>query len=118
MLTSEERRPDVSVIIPTYRAGAALGELLERLWSQTLRPREIIVIDSDSRDGTAELARSLGAIVYEIDQRDFDHGGTRNEAASRAGGEVLVFMTQDAMPASGDLLERSEERRVGKECRL
>lgn len=108
MLTElhEHPRPSVSVIIPTYQAGEELRDLLTRLQTQTLRPREIIVIDSSSKDGTPELAESLGARVIRIDQADFDHGGTRNYAASLAVGEVLVFMTQDAMPADEHLLER------------
>lgn len=111
MLTnhSTDAVPKLSVIIPTYRPGRAIEELLLRLKEQTLQPYEIIVIDSDSNDGTAERARKLGAKVIEIDQRDFDHGGTRNEAAARTAGEVLVFMTQDALPADEHLLAKLVE---------
>ena len=99
-------RPDVSVIIPTLEAGGALRRLIEALREQTLAPREIIVIDSASTDGTADLARACGVRVIGIDREDFDHGGTRNLAASHAVGEVLVFMTQDALPAHPEMLER------------
>jgi rhamnosyltransferase len=98
-------RPDVSVIIPTLEAGGALRRLIEALREQTLAPREIIVIDSASTDGTADLARACGVRVIGIDREDFDHGGTRNLAASHAVGEVLVFMTQDALPAHPEMLE-------------
>ena len=98
-------RPAISVIIPTLNASPAFREVLEKLWSQTARPMEIIVVDSSSDDGTAELARQLGAAVYTIDRADFDHGGTRNLAASYAKGDILVFMTQDAVPANEHLLE-------------
>jgi len=106
MLTNVHEGPRVSVIIPTFQAGEELRDLLAKLWSQSLRPHEIIVIDSSSKDGTPELAEALGARVIRIDQADFDHGGTRNLAASLAVGEVLVFMTQDALPADEYLLER------------
>jgi len=98
--------PEVSVIIPTLQAGEHLRRLIDALRSQTLAPREIIVIDSDSTDGTPDLARECGARVLGIDRKDFDHGGTRNLAASYAVGEVLVFMTQDAMPEHPEMLER------------
>lgn len=96
----------VSVIIPAYNAGPELEELLGRLFAQSLPPLEVIVIDSSSQDGTAERARRSGARVFEIPQSEFDHGGTRNRAAGFAAGEVLVFLTQDAMPADDRLLEK------------
>lgn len=99
-------RPKVSVIIPTLQAGGGLRGLLEALQGQSLAPHEIIVIDSASTDGTPDVARACGARVIEIDRKDFDHGGTRNQGASYAVGEVLVFMTQDAVPAHAGLLER------------
>ena len=98
--------PDVSVIIPTLEAGEALRGLIGALREQTLAPREILVIDSASTDGTPDIARECGVRVIGIDRRDFDHGGTRNLAASHAVGEVLVFMTQDALPAHPEMLER------------
>ena len=103
---TENLRPVISVIIPTYNAGPAFREVLEKLWQQSVRPKEIIVVDSSSKDGTAELARLLGATVHSIDQAEFDHGGTRNLAASYAKGDILVFMTQDAVPGNEYLLER------------
>jgi len=105
MHTEDRSRPAISVIIPTLNASPAFREVLEKLWSQTARPMEIIVVDSSSDDGTAELAGELGAAVYTIDRADFDHGGTRNLAASHAKGDILVFMTQDAVPANEHLLE-------------
>jgi rhamnosyltransferase len=96
----------VSVIIPTLQAGETLRDLVEALRGQTLAPREILVVDSASTDGTPELAAACGVRVIGIDRKDFDHGGTRNLAASLAVGEVLVFMTQDAMPDHPEMLER------------
>lgn len=105
MLTSSKTKNAVSVIIPTYNAGSEFQVLLEQLWKQTLRPMEIIVIDSSSQDGTREIAQFNGADVYVINQEDYDHGGTRNYAASMAKGSLLVFMTQDAVPNNDLMLE-------------
>jgi rhamnosyltransferase len=95
----------VSVIIPTLQAGARLAALLDALRRQTLQASEILVVDSTSDDGTADLARRAGCRVEVIPRRAFDHGGTRNLAARRADGDTLVFMTQDALPASDGFLE-------------
>ncbi|NLF31862.1 MAG: glycosyltransferase [Planctomycetes bacterium] len=96
----------LSVIIPTLNAGRTFGELLQRLADQSLAPDEIIVIDSASNDGTPATARQAGCTVIGIDRADFNHGGTRNRAAEAARGDILVFMTQDAMPADEHLLDR------------
>lgn len=98
--------PKVSVIIPTLNAGAELEELLERLQRQTVSPHEIIIIDSMSNDGTPERAYKSGARVLTVERSEFDHGGTRNRAAANAKGDILMFMTQDALPFDNLLIEQ------------
>lgn len=93
-----------SVIIPTLDPGPLLRPLITALRTQTLAPDEIIVVDSASGDGTAALARELGCQVVPIARRDFDHGGTRQMAANLAVGDILIYLTQDALPAGDDAL--------------
>lgn len=95
-----------SIIIPTLQPGAALPLLITALRAQTCPPAEILVIDSSSPDGAADQARHLGCQVEVIPQAAFDHGGTRNLGAARAAHRCLVFMTQDALPADTQYLER------------
>lgn len=93
----------VSVIIPTYNAGDSVENLLVSLQNQKMvKGVEIIVVDSESKDGTAERAEHLGAKVIRIKQSEFSHSFARNLGAEHASGEYLLFMTQDAMP-NGDL---------------
>jgi rhamnosyltransferase len=94
----------LSVIIPTLNAGTDIRELLKRLRSQTVPPIEIIVIDSSSKDNTVSIAEEFGARISVIPKKLFNHGSTRNRAAREASGDVLVFMTQDALPADNQLL--------------
>ncbi len=96
---------DVSVIIPTLNAGPNFAELLKRLQEQSCPPHEIIVIDSESTDGTPQIAKAMGARVLEVKRSQFDHGGTRNRAAEAAKGQILMFMTQDAMPENKHLIK-------------
>ncbi len=100
---------DVSVIIPTINASGIIGKLAASCMNQkhedgTAVSSEVIVIDSSSSDNTVEIAGSLGCKTIVIPKADFNHGGTRNLAASKASGEVLVFMTQDAMPVNDRLI--------------
>ena len=99
-----EHQPTVSVIIPTLNGAQWLDTLLDGLAEQTLVPLETLVVDSGSTDETCTIARSYDVRLLEIDPRDFDHGGTRTMAARKAKGEILVYMTQDAVPAGLDVL--------------
>jgi rhamnosyltransferase len=65
----------------------------------------VLIIDSSSSDGTLEVAESLGATTIVIERASFDHGGTRNMAADASSGDVLVFLTQDALPRDNMLIE-------------
>jgi len=87
----------VSVIVPTRNGGRYLERLFKTLGEQTFRPVQILVVDSSSDDDTQNICKASGADFIQIDAKTFDHGGTRNLAASRAIGDVLVFMTQDAL---------------------
>ncbi len=100
--------PAVSVIIPTLNAERAIGRLCTSLARQSLPP-EVIVVDSASEDGTAALAELCGARTIRIRREQFDHGATRNIGAAAACGDVLVFLTQDALPSDTMLLEQLVE---------
>jgi len=89
----------IVAIIPTYNAGQRFASLLDGLQAQTLKPAQIIIIDSESTDKTIELARSRNCKVITIKRCDFDHGTTRNLAVSDVSSEFIVFLTQDAIPA-------------------
>ena len=93
----------VAVIIPTYNAAHYWDALSAGIRAQTLVPDRKIVIDSSSEDGTAELARRDGFEVLEISPQEFNHGGTRQMGAERAGdANVLIYLTQDAVPFGSD----------------
>jgi rhamnosyltransferase len=95
----------LSIIIPTFNAAPYIRELLERVQSQTVHPFEIIITDSSSEDNTVQIAEELGAKISVIPKHLFNHGGTRNKAAREAAGDILVFMTQDALPFDNHLLK-------------
>ncbi len=96
----------VSIIVPALNPGGNLLELREALARQRLRPLEVVIVDSASTDGSPEQWEAAGFRVFRINRADFDHGGTRNLGARQAQGSVLVFMTQDAVPADECWLEK------------
>ncbi len=95
----------VSVAIPVRNGGPALAGVLAALGRQTVA-HELIVCDSGSSDGSAELARGAGGRILEVPAASFDHGGTRNLLMEHATGAHVAFLTQDAEPADERWLER------------
>ncbi|SOD95075.1 glycosyltransferase family 2 protein [Spirosoma fluviale] len=95
----------ISVIVPTHNAESYLPQLLKQLKEQTLS-HELIIIDSESTDRTKELASLEDLKLINIQKSQFNHGSTRNLGVQIASYEVVVFLTQDALPASPYTLER------------
>ncbi len=101
-----------SVLIPTFQGGEFLDRVLEGLAGQRGGELawDLLVIDSGSSDGTLEILKRwrgdfpVPMRVRGIDPVEFDHGDTRNQLAAWSTGELLVFLTQDAIPGSEDWL--------------
>lgn len=104
----------VSVIIPTLNAAIFLKQLVTRLYEQDHTPDQIIIIDSGSTDQTESLARSLNVDFIKIKSESFDHGATRNIGAEHSVGDILVYMTQDALPFDNETIGRLVKPLQGK----
>ncbi len=97
----------VAVIVPTRNAEAHFEAQALSLLKQRIAPGQVLIVDSESEDRTAALARAAGFQVHSILRREFNHGGTRALGARlMEGAEILVYMTQDASLASSDSLLR------------
>ncbi len=108
----------VLLCIPTLNPGDQLVPLVESILSQTLQPTEVLVVDSSSSDGSAEEFRRRGIAVHEIPRSQFNHGATRQLCVDmHPDKDVVVFMTQDAILAAPNSIERLvaafEDEQVG-----
>ncbi|MDO6565144.1 glycosyltransferase [Amphritea sp. 1_MG-2023] len=91
-----------SIVIPTYNAQKFLPPLLKILSDDRLKDK-VFFIDSTSSDGTVETLAEAGfKNITIIDSAVFDHGGTRSLAKDLTDREIVVFLTQDALPTSAD----------------
>ncbi|MBQ3336412.1 MAG: glycosyltransferase family 2 protein [Selenomonadaceae bacterium] len=106
------------LIIPTLNAGAQFEKLLTQLAAQTL-PTKKLIVDSESTDGTARLAKNFGLEVLTIPRKSFNHGATRQFALEKILPlDVIIFLTQDVLLHDDDSLARlvkifSEDESVG-----
>lgn len=110
----------VALIIPTYNAGPDFEHFLASVLCQTFQP-DLLLMDSESSDATASLARQAGFTVHGILRSEFSHGATRQKGVDLSSdAEILIFMTQDAILASPDsirnLLRCFDDPTVGAVC--
>ncbi len=91
---------DISIIIPAYNEKEYLGATIDSILKAVkclveLRNAdfEVIVVDNNSSDGTAEVARAMGAKVVHEGVQGISRA--RNAGASVADGEILVFVDAD-----------------------
>ena len=103
-MCTEYRRVDV--IIPTYKPDERVVLLVKKLLKQSYPLREIHLIDTDTGIFPEELAQLSDNIkVTHIPKEKFDHGGTRHMGMLKSKAEIVVYMTQDALPANEYLIE-------------
>ena len=88
------------LIIPTLNAGSQFQKLLGQISAQSLPTRKLI-IDSESEDETARLAKNFGVEVMTIPRKNFNHGATRQFALDyllkKSPLDVIIFLTQDVL---------------------
>lgn len=90
----DEQPPRFSVVIPAYNEEALVGDCLDSLARQDFPGRvEIIVVDNDSSDRTAEIARSRGATVVREETRGVC--SARQCGTLLASGEIVISTDAD-----------------------
>jgi GT2 family glycosyltransferase len=98
-------RPELSVIVPVRNGADSLPPLLRSLDAQTLGAGrfEVIVVDNDSSDATAEVAAAHGATV--VSEPVANRSRARNRGAAAARAPLYAFTDADCV-AHADWLER------------
>ena len=106
----------VDIIIPTYRPDDTFCLLLQKLQGQTFVVHRVIILNTEEAlwDVACQkypICESLEALscsyeLIHVKKEEFDHGGTRMLGAEHSDADIMVFMTQDAMPADEYLVEQ------------
>ena len=107
---------DYSVIILTHKPSDELIVSLEKLSEQTILPKKIVIYNTDLIHFFKNISdrfklekmlydeKSLIKLVH-IDENEFDHGKTRNDAANLIDTSYALFLTDDAVPYDKYLCE-------------
>lgn len=105
----KEKRPKVSLIIPTKNEEKTVGRII-----QQARPfvDEILVVDGHSTDKTREIAQEAGARI------ELDHGKGKGDGIKvgiqKAKGDILVFIDADGSHQPKDIPRLIESIAKGK----
>ncbi|MEQ2371343.1 glycosyltransferase [Blautia sp. CLA-JM-H16] len=99
------RTVKTDVIIPSYHPGEEFGRLLERLNAQKYPINKIIIMNTEEKFWKKEWENKYPLVeVHHLSKEEFDHGATRRKGAELSDAKILVFMTQDALPADRNLI--------------
>lgn len=105
--SSGKKHLTVDVIIPVYKPDKKFSRLLQMLGRQTYPVGQIIIMNTDRSYWNERGYSGIpGLKVYHVAKEEFDHGRTRNMGASYSKADIMIFMTDDAVPADPYLVER------------
>lgn len=102
-----EKKYIVDVLIPTYKPGSEFQKLLLGIMTQDYPVRNILVVNTEEKYWNPVFQEICPDLYVEhIRVEEFDHGGTRSAMAASSDADILLFMTQDAIPADHCMVER------------
>lgn len=91
-------RRTVSAVIRAYNEAQHIGRLLEGLEQQTVKPDEVVLVDSGSTDDTVAIAEVAGCKVVHIPKSEFSFGRALNMGCAAASGDILLFASAHVYP--------------------
>ena len=105
------RDTDVSVVIVNFNAGSLLTRSLEALRKQTLRPKQICVVDNASRDGSCDrIPGDFPEVTLNRNEKNIGFAAGNNLAIRRADDcEWIALLNPDAFPEPNWLEVNSEQ---------
>lgn len=93
------KKPTVSVIIPTYNRAHLVGRAIQSVLNQTYRDFELIIVDDGSTDNTEEVIKQFQKqdkrIKYLLHEKNRGGSAARNTGIKNTSGVFLSFLDSD-----------------------
>jgi len=102
------KRPQVSVIIPTYNRDWILKETIDSILAQDYKDFELIVVDDGSTDNTSEVLASYENDVRIFFQENKGVSAARNRGIAESSGQFIAFLDSDDLWLPQKLSEQVE----------
>ena len=102
-------KPLVSILIPAYNSERWIVEAIESALNQSWSPKEIIIVEDGSRDGTLSIARKFASsMVNVVTQANQGAAAARNKAYSLSQGEYIQWLDADDVLAPDKISKQME----------
>lgn len=110
---------DLTVIVPAYNEARLVGLTIESIKHQTLKPKQIIVVDDHSNDGTGSVARSYNVRVVRPAANTGSKAGAQNFGLRSVTTEYTMVLDADttlAPDAIEQLMKAFDDPQVAAAC--
>lgn len=87
--------PTISVLIPTYNRAKYIGECLDSILAQTIKPSQIIVIDDGSTDTTSEIINTYSDEIIYLRKENGGKSSALNYGLKYATGDYVWIFDDD-----------------------
>lgn len=88
-------RPHASIVVPAYNEGEFIEPTLKSLLNQTYKNFELVVVDNNSTDNTAEISKKYGARVILAKEKGVAHA--RQTGFMAAKGQIIASIDADSV---------------------
>ncbi|HBA36495.1 TPA: hypothetical protein DCZ15_01320 [Candidatus Falkowbacteria bacterium] len=93
----EEKKPCLSVLLPSYNNAATILETIKSILNQSFKDFELLISDDQSTDQTVDLIRSVHdeRIKFYVNEKNLGCGGNLNACLNLASADILVYVCGD-----------------------
>ncbi|WP_092486129.1 glycosyltransferase family 2 protein [Candidatus Ichthyocystis hellenicum] len=105
----------IAVVIPVHNGGETWSQVLAAVQEQSVKVKELIVLDIESTDSTSSIAEDHSAKVIPIFAKDWDPWHTRLWGAGQTKeSEIIVYLSQNCVLESHYALEELANTLISK----
>jgi rhamnosyltransferase len=103
-------QPSVSVVIRARNEARFIGDSLAAIFDPgALAPRQVVVVDSGSTDGTPAIVQGFPTILIQIPPDDFTYGYALNLGVANVDAEIVATLSAHSLPSGPDWLRHLVE---------